>query len=160
MVFFLMKFRWCTLRFIPRLNHCVSYLWFFMVPKSIRQAKLYRNQRFLAKASTARFWLGIWGLGNLFDLCLCGVSLGDIMYTIRPPIDHSEFVWYRFWGEILYQGEEVKSYKNRKCGNGVLGAIRLSVLHVTMQWTNLWHPSRLESNVAASEAEIVYQNPI
>ena len=46
-----MKFRWCTLRFIPRLNHCVSYLWFFMVPKSIRQAKLDQIRSFRASSA-------------------------------------------------------------------------------------------------------------
>ena len=46
-----MKFRWCTLRFIPRLNHCVSYLWFFMVPKSIRQAKLDQIRPFRASSA-------------------------------------------------------------------------------------------------------------
>ena len=69
-----------TYTFIPRLDSPVSGSCLLVVAKSIRQAKLYQNHRFRAAALAAR-------IGNIFDLCLCVVSLVDIMFTTRPPVD-------------------------------------------------------------------------
>ena len=151
-----MKFRWCTLRFIPRLNHCVSYLWFFMVPKSIRQAKLDQIRPF--RASSA-FQV------ESVDWAFNSPSIGAL-YHKETLYWHSHYrlttltSLVSILGRNPVSGWDCEITQNRKSGNGVLGAIRLSVLYVSMQWINLWYPSRLEPHVAASGAEIVYQNPI
>ena len=102
-----MKFRWCTLRFIPRLNHCVSYLWFFMVPKSIRQAKLDQIRSFRASAAfRSNRWIEPL-IRPLLVHCIIRRHYIDIPTTDWP-------LWLlccRFWGEILYQDEIVKSHK-------------------------------------------------